>query len=182
MSHTATLVCAHNTPFSSLLAARYLRVNTDGRDVFRLIDRTKSQRVAWPEFEKYFLSDAQIAQHEQQAQTRAEKYDEAERRKREEAERVRAEEEEERRASEEEQQRLAIKAKEAARATALEKHIGTACGRSAKANAKRRALFDNIDTNRTWLFAFFPNPQPLTASPSSPIEFSIVESQAYIVP
>ena len=182
VTYCYTRLRSQHALFSPPLTARYLRVNTDGRDVFRLIDRTKNQRVAWPEFEKYFLSDAQIAQHEQRTQTRTEKYDEAERRKHEEAERARAEEEEERRASEEEQQRLAAEAKEAARATALEKQIGTACGRSAKANAKRRALFDKIDTNRTWLFTSSPNPQRPAAPPSSQIESSIVESQAYSWP
>ena len=42
----------------------------------------------------------------------------------------------------------AVEREEAARALARERLIGSACGRSAKANARRLAIFDAIDTDR----------------------------------
>ena len=131
--------------------ANDLHITGDGRAVFRRMDKKRNGWVSFALFQSFFQYDDRLfrtQEHEERIRRQQEEDEEIE---------LRLEKAEKRalRAAEESQWELdeiarleAVEREEAARALARERLIGSACGRSAKANARRLAIFDAIDTDR----------------------------------
>ena len=131
--------------------ANDLHIAGDGRAVFRRMDKKRDGWVGFALFQSFFQYDDRLfraQEHEDRVRRRQEEDEEIELRLEEAEKRAR-------RAAEESQWELdeiarleAVEREAAARELARERSIGSACGRSAKANARRLAIFDAIDTDR----------------------------------